>query len=369
MSFERSDSIKSDENRSMSIDKNQIEENYKSEIKENTFYPWIKPNSKCHKLQGMLKLHYEILDFYDFIKLNKEEIELREKTFNYIKNIIEDNYPDFTCKLYGSYKTGLSLPNSDIDILIYPKDEYNEKYIEIMNNKKLLIDSLEKIYYFFLEQNTFSLLERVIAKVPIIKCIYKETNIHIDICLFEKNGDLAIPFIEKIIKVYPEIRPLMLILKYTLRQRKLNEIYTGGVSSFIIFSLLYYYLTDLKKRRYYNKNNGKEEEILTLGDILLGFLNFYGFEFNYSKLGISINNGCFLYKRKEKEKFILSIKNFQEPNQELGKSCYKFKYVIDTFKLARDCIYYPDIPVVSYLKGFILEDDILRKRAQKNKNI
>ena len=30
---------------------------------KNNFYPWIKPNSKCHSLKGMLKLHYEILDF------------------------------------------------------------------------------------------------------------------------------------------------------------------------------------------------------------------------------------------------------------------------------------------------------------------
>ena len=54
-------------------------------LKETNFYPWIKPNSKCHSLTGMLRLHYEILDFYHFIQLNNEEIELRNETYNYIK--------------------------------------------------------------------------------------------------------------------------------------------------------------------------------------------------------------------------------------------------------------------------------------------
>ena len=45
-------------------------------------------------------------------------------------------------------------------------------------------------------------------------------------------------------KIYPEIKPLMLLIKYALKQRDLNEIYKGGVNSFITFSLLYYYKKD-----------------------------------------------------------------------------------------------------------------------------
>ena len=36
--------------------------------------------------------------------------------------MIEEKFPDYTCELYGSFKTGLSLPNSDIDILILEKE-------------------------------------------------------------------------------------------------------------------------------------------------------------------------------------------------------------------------------------------------------
>ena len=54
-------------------------------LKENNFYPWIKANSICHSLTGMLRLHYEILDFYHFIQLNNEEIELRNQTFKDVR--------------------------------------------------------------------------------------------------------------------------------------------------------------------------------------------------------------------------------------------------------------------------------------------
>ena len=89
--------------------------------------------------------------------------------------------------------------------------------------------------------------------------------------------------------------------------------------------------------------------------------------FNYDKLGISIRSGCFLYQRKEKDRKpnTLSIENFQDINQDMGKNCYNFKKVVETFRNARDSLYYPEnSPVISYLSGFILPDDILKKRAE-----
>ena len=328
---------------------------------EDLFHPWIKSNSKCYVTNGMLKLHYEILDFCDFIKLNDEEKELREKTYNFIKNTIESKYPEYKCILYGSYKTDLSLPDSDIDILILFKDGKEED-----NSKTKIIDeSLKKIHNLFLSTNSFSYLEVIKAKVPIIKCTYKETNINIDISFFRKNGFSAVKTIEKIIDSFPEIKPLMLVIKYTLRQRQLNEIYKGGVSSFIIFSLIYYFIADYRKKIIDDIKKGKKETELTLGHLLVDFFDFYGFQFNYEKLGISIRNGGFIYKRKADDgKNVLSIENFQDISQDMGKSCFKFRKVIETFKFARDSLYYPQSsPVISYLSGFIFPDDILRRRA------
>ena len=338
----------------------QHNERENSNNSNDSFHPWIKSNSKCYLTNGMLKLHYEILDFCDFIQLNNEEKELREKTFKFIKETIETKYPEYNCILYGSYKTDLSLPDSDIDILILLKEGKEEE----LSKTKITEETSKKINDLFLSTNAFSYVEIIKAKVPIIKCTYKETNINVDISFFRKNGFSAVKTIEKVIDTFPEIKPLMLVIKYTLRQRQLNEIYKGGVSSFIIFSLIYYYIADYRKKVIDDIKKGKKEPELTLGHFLVGFFDFYGFQFNYEKLGISIRNGGFLYQRTDEGKNLLSIENFQDINQDMGKSCFKFRKVVETFKFARDSLYYPqNSPVISYLNGFIFPDDILKKRA------
>ena len=321
------------------------------------FYPWIKPNSKCHSLKGMLKLHYEILDFYKFIQLTDTEIKLRNKTFNEIKDVIELNFPNYKCSLYGSFITGLSLPNSDIDILITRKDEEKEK----INLQKNLLE----IYTILKQKNIFTDLEMINAKVPIITGLYISTKIHVDISLFKKNGVDAAEIINKIIAIYPEIRPLMLLIKYVIRQRNLNQIYTGGISSFIIFTLLYYYIADSRKIIESEiNNNGEKERLLTLGHLLVGFFNFYAFEFRYEKFGISISNGCHLYKREDEAKYILSVKNFEDESQDMGVNCFNYSKILDVFKLAAERLNYAEKNVVSYLKEFIFPDETLKERAK-----
>jgi len=340
----------------MHIDKHNSKNN------DDSFHPWIKPNSKCYISNGMLKLHYEILDFCDFIQLNDEEKELRKNTYNFIKTTIESKFPQYRCILYGSFKTDLSLPDSDIDILILSKEEKEDE-----EKNKLMEEALKKIHDLLFSTKSFSYLEAIKAKVPIIKCTYKETDINVDISFFRKNGASAVKTIEKVIESFPEIKYLMLVIKYTLRQRKLNEIYKGGVSSFIIFSLVYYYISDVRKKTLDDVKKGKKEPQLTLGHLLVGFFNFYGFMFNYEKVGISIRNGCFLYVRKDDGKNVLAIENFQDVSQDMGKSCFKFRKVIETFKFARDSLYYPErTPVISYLSGFIFPDEILKRRAINN---
>ena len=240
-------------------------------------------------------------------------------------------------------------------------DEYNYKHLYCF---------LKQIYDKFREKKDFSYLKLVTAKVPIIKCRHKETNINVDISIFKKNGASAAEQLEKIINIHPEIKPLMLVIKYMLRQRDLNEIYKGGCSSFILFSLIYYYIIDINKRVFNRINKGQNEQQLSLGNLLLGFFNFYGYDFNYKKLGISIRNGCFLYKRNGLSGNILSIENFQDITQDLGISCYQYNKVIDLFKYASKSISFSSSLVTSYLSSFILPDDLLRERSlnKKNKN-
>ena len=105
-------------NQKRNFNEKNIHHKYNFKDQDDSFHPWIKPDSKCLITSGMLKLHYEILDFCEFIQLTEEEKLLREKSFNYIKSVIEEKFTEYRCRLYGSFKLGLSLPDSDIDMLL-----------------------------------------------------------------------------------------------------------------------------------------------------------------------------------------------------------------------------------------------------------
>ena len=90
------------------------------------------------------------------------------------------------------------------------------------------------------------------------------------------------------------MRPLIYLLKFFLRQKGLNETYTGGISSFLLLNLLYNYLL-------YECKKDNSNELSTLGHILCGFLQFYAFEFNYETVGISIRHGGFFYKKEDRD--------------------------------------------------------------------
>ena len=97
---------------------------------------------------------------------------------------------------------------------------------------------------------------------------------------------------KKILEEYPAIRPVIYVIKYYLRQRKLNESYTGGVSSFLLFNLFIAYIYYLGKSTKIERKN--------LGEIMVGFFQFYAFEFNYEEVGISLRHGGFFYKKSER---------------------------------------------------------------------
>ena len=107
----------------------------------------------------------------------------------------------------------------------------------------------------------------------------------------------------------------------------------------------------------------ENDQDLSLGHLLCGFLQFYCFDFNYDNVGISVRYGGYFFKKSERNweddnrPYLLCVENFQDPDQDIGKSCFRIKRVLETFKFARDNLFYPSkYPIDSYLKNFIQID-------------
>ena len=286
-------------------------------------YPWLSETTT--KLSGILRLHSEILDFYKFMSPTPTEIARTKTIYKLISFLIKTKFPSFTIKLFGSNSTQLNLPSSDLDIVVIPPTP--------LSSLKQTQEQIFNILHSIFKQNpNFNHIRFIPAKVPILKVKYQH-KIEIDISLGRKNGYAATKTINTILAQYPSMRPILILLKYYLRQRSLNETYTGGLSSFGLFSLVYAYMQYLQK----TKQNGQ----ICLGHILVGLLDFYGFRFNYAKVGISVRYGGYFYKRSErlfldnsKGSGMLSLENFQNIEQDIGGNCFKFDKVVDAFKEA-----------------------------------
>ena len=80
------------------------------------------------------------------------------------------------------------------------------------------------------------------AKVPIIKLQDKASNINVDISFNRTNGIYCVKLVKHLLKKYPELKPLLLVLKCFLKSRQLNETYHGGVGSFLLTMITTSYL-------------------------------------------------------------------------------------------------------------------------------
>ena len=246
-------------------------------VRESIDFPWLTEKSK--KERGMLKLHYEILEFYEFIRPTSEEDLLRERTMKSVKDLIKTHFPDLKVKKFGSFPNKIHLPDSDVDIVVLSDKDQNVDQTKI----------LKKITQKLIDNDMVDFIRIIEARVPIIRGTLKNTKINMDISANRKNGYEAKKVIKKVLEDFPHIRPLMYVLKYFLRQRKLNESYTGGISSFLLFNLLFAYI------QYATKEN--DPNMKTIGHLLTGFLQFYSFVFNFEEVGISIRHGGFFYKK------------------------------------------------------------------------
>lgn len=144
--------------------------------------PWI--TDKTVYAPSKLKLHFEILDLYSYIKPSEKEKNLRDFTVKLLKNVITDRWPTWNVNVFGSYIIDLFLKDSDIDISISKSTSLNFSTNEFTDYDDF--SEVELLYLIFKEliDKKFSNEENcniILAKVPIIKCVCSETGIKIDI--------------------------------------------------------------------------------------------------------------------------------------------------------------------------------------------
>ncbi|KOB73971.1 Trf4-1, partial [Operophtera brumata] len=256
---------KANDNRASTFNLNK---NHDALIGEYGGCPWRIPNYAYKP--GILGLHEEIEHFYMYMSPTETEHMVRSTVVNRIRGAILALWPQARVEVFGSFRTGLYLPTSDIDLVVIGQWE------------KLPLWTLERelVVQDIAEKETIKVLEK--ATVPIVKMTdkYSDVDISFNMSSGVKSAELIKQFKEK----YPVLSRLVMVLKQFLLQRDLNEVFTGGISSYsLILMCISFLQLHPRPERLRQPHN--------LGVLLIEFFELYGRKFNYVKTAIRVKLG------------------------------------------------------------------------------
>jgi len=284
-----------------------------------TYAPW-KKRSYPEDARG---LHLEVRDFYEYMMPTAEEAFMRKCVVQRMTDLILNIWPAAKVEVFGSYKTKLYLPTSDIDMVVFGQWE------------KLPLWTLEKalVNEDIADQSTIKVLDK--ASVPIVKFTDKQSRIKVDISFNMDTAVKGAELIQEFLKEYKVLPQLFLLLKHFLVMRDLNEVFTGGISSYCLMLLTVSFL------QMHPRQESKLPDA-NLGVLLVEFFELYGRNFNYQRTGIKIRNGgCYCSKdeimREMADGQFPSLLCIEDPVSkviDIGKSSFGILRVKEAFEYA-----------------------------------
>jgi DNA polymerase sigma len=302
---------------------------------------------------------------------------------NFLQEKLSDNY-EIKFGHYGSFFTELNIEGSDLDILIYykKKKEENDIIKDILIILKEYLPQLDNI------------MPILTASVPVIKLQIdikdeikelklKQTSyfeeddlnkIKIDITFTENEKDFlnsqnTVNYIKNSVKDYPQIKPMLQILKRYFKIMGMNKSYTGGLCSYSLFLLV---LSFCKCNK----------QCLSPTKLLYYFMENFTY-FDYCNYCIDVKSeNCYILKEKEKIEFNLenNEKSISEENSSfdtnydlyekeeifivdpisnnnVSKSSFRVDEIILTFRKGFNLLYYEGWYYDCYNNNGIINDN------------
>nr|CAG4716221.1 unnamed protein product [Naegleria fowleri] len=219
-----------------------------------------------------LRLHFELIDFYNFVKQTKEEELVRERVIEKVTKLCKGIDPSCKIQLFGSYPAGLMLPGSDLDLHVISKSHSQKSFLEKLNRD--LNRSNEFVEINFIRN----------ANVPIVKFKEALSLQEVDVSCNNADTDSSVEFIRRSSEKYPAFKYLCYFLKYFLKQRNSNMVLHGGLSSYGLSLMIISHL-----QMHTSNSSIEERDVTSLGTLLIDFFALYGRYFNYYFTAISPN--------------------------------------------------------------------------------
>jgi len=300
----------------------------------------VSPPASC----ALLRLHEEVLDFAAFASPTPDEAAIAARALGVVQAELVRLFPRARIEVFGSRANGLVLPTSDWDLALFnvPPTPQNMRRIASEFEARGLASRTDVIES---------------ARVPIVKLWEARSGIQVDISFDARSALVSRALIGEYLARFPALRPLLLVLKYFLVQRGLNDTYSGGAGSFLLVLMVVHVLQQRLagaaalgpgKRRAVagmaaSAGGGAAavDNALNLGSLLVSFLELYGYNLNMTTTGISVRGVAGGYFSKADRRWfnpqrpsLLAMENPCDPETDAGKNSWGMDRVRRAFRYA-----------------------------------
>ncbi|TEB18684.1 poly(A) polymerase Cid14 [Coprinellus micaceus] len=334
--------------------------------------PWMPVDHGSHASRRSSSLN-----LWDYMAPTREEKALREDLVARITKLIQKLAPGATVCPVGSYITKLYFPTSDIDMVIsfnqlYPSDAKTElQLLEYKIRRSGFAGSIDSVLQ---------------ASTPLLRVTDATTGLEVDLTADDGHGRRATNVVSSWLRRDESgvIRSLVTVLKMFLSIRRLGTTFTGGINSYVLVWMVAAYVKLGAPERVSQGSNDVGDIIsrmsslhvggrtsatasaqpaqapkesapaLDLGDALLGFLRFYGRDFDYATKVIQFSTdnvritskplspgfsvGRYRTFSSTTQQYLLHITDPACPTTDMGCKAYGIKHARETFRDAHDAL-------------------------------
>ncbi|KAK6006705.1 hypothetical protein QM012_005713 [Aureobasidium pullulans] len=255
--------------------------------------PWNRrPRSRRYTTRHWLET--EIEAFAEWMEMTPSEEAARAELSKTLIDLVKQADPALVAEIFGSQLTGLTMPNSDVDIRIrdpsYKRAPYqgdpNDKAAKaawagqhMALRKQRMVSHLRVIQSLLAKHEDFTDVQiNAAAYFPLVIAVHKHTGLKVQI-VSTKFADGAQKTTKKYLAEFPQLKALFLLLKATLNLRNLSDPWFGGVGSYTLFMMCVAALKYADKRY--------QQRTATASVSLLHFLDFWS-KFDTYREGLSI---------------------------------------------------------------------------------
>lgn len=281
---------------------------------ESEVAPWMREETASIQNPNF-RLHNEIIDFYNYIRPSEESARLRQEAFDRVRSALEKELEGSSVLCFGSFATQLYLPQSDVDIVLL--------------HDTLSGEALTKRVKRILKANPelFLNVDSIKAKVPVIKFTEATSRLEFDLSFNEPSVVYVMQVVLSELRLQPEIKYLVFVLKVALKQRGMNNTFMGGIGSFLLFLLVLAFLSEFKEGK--RRSRGGLEKV-SLAEYLIEFLAFWGKTFNHRLEEVVFGERVIIRRKETQDDSLRIISPITDDN--LGSSAFRFMGAFSMFK-------------------------------------